>query len=172
MQESESGKRGNLSASENLFLASYCMLSLTYPESLDLKRKEWCFLFIYLHLIFFLPTILCYTIISLLMKLINYGESCLRMYCFTRKHSQRAMTFWLNCLSHLSELKADMSDKPSICKPVPSGVKKYVVFLWRVLERFTDMANHFVVLSKAQNLETFMHAYLHIYIRTYIYIYI
>lgn len=105
MQESEPGKRGNLSASENLFLASYCMLSLTYPESLDLKRKEWCLLFIYLHLIFFLPTILCYAIISLLMKLINYGESCLRMYYFTRKHSQGAMTFWLNCLSHLSELK-------------------------------------------------------------------
>lgn len=78
---------------------------------------------------FFLTKILCYTNISLLMESINYGESCLRMCCFTRKQSRGGIAFWLNCWPHLSELKAGKSDKPSICKPVASGEKKYVLFL-------------------------------------------
>lgn len=104
------------------------------PQS---KEKRVMTPFHFLASFFFpLPTVMCYTIISLL-ESINYDESCLRMCCFTRKHSWAAITFWLNCWPHLSELKAHMSDKPYICKPVPSGVKKYALFLWRVLEQFT-----------------------------------
>lgn len=143
----QSGKggwgKGDLSASKNLFLASYCMTFLMRPEDLDLSRKgsDACFSFTCILLFFFVtqsfvPTLfskVSYTTISLLMELIYYGESHLKMCCFTRQLSQGTMTCWLNCLPDLSEVKTDISDKPSIYRSVPNGIMKNVCICMRNL---------------------------------------
>lgn len=110
--------------------------------SWSIQKREWRLLFIYLHLTFFfvtqsfVPTLfskVSYKTISLLMELIYYGESHLKMCCFTRQLSQGAMTCWLNCLPGLSELKTDISDKPSIYRSVPNGIMKNVCICMRNL---------------------------------------